>query len=118
MLKTDEILNLLKKTKEPMSFDQIWDKVKKEILKSQKNNDYDEKKIKADIYMSLMEDQNLIMIGDNYWNLKEKYSNDERINIEKTRMTEELEIELEIDDFENVDDDFEEDDTSEDFLES
>ncbi|NQX83328.1 MAG: DNA-directed RNA polymerase subunit delta [Mycoplasmataceae bacterium] len=94
MLKTDMIIKLLKNTKKPMTYDVIWDKVKIEVMDSFKE-DLDEFAIKTDLYMSLLEDEKLIMIGDNTWDLKEKYSNSKQASIIKSRMTEETEIILE-----------------------
>lgn len=93
MLRTDAVIKLLKTKKQEMSFDEIWANVKEETLKSIKK-EFTEDQIKADLYMSLIEEQALIMIGDSKWDLKEKFSYDEIHQIEKTRMTEELELDI------------------------
>ncbi len=93
MLKTDAVIKLLKQNKEPMSFDDIWTNVKEDTM-STINKEQEENVVKSDMYISMMEEQQLLMIGENKWTIKENYSFEEVHNIEKTRMTEELELEI------------------------
>ncbi len=94
MLRTDAVIKLLKTKKEEMSFDDIWTNIKEETL-STISKEQEESVVKSDLYMSLMEDQRLIMVGDNKWNLKESYSYSEIEDIKKSRMTDDVETELE-----------------------
>ncbi len=93
MLRTDAVIKLLKKNKTRMSFDDIWTNVKEDTMKST-TVDFEEAQVKADLYMSMLEDQALLMVGDNNWDLKENFSFDEANQIVKTRMTEELELDI------------------------
>ncbi len=99
MLKTDSVIKLLKKNKAPMSFEEIWAAVREETLSSVTSLDEvtNEKEIevKSSLYISFLEDQSLIMVGGHKWDLKDGYSYSEVNNIEKTRLTEEIELELE-----------------------
>ncbi len=94
MLRTDAVIKLLTKNKEEMSFDNIWINVKDETL-STITKEQEESIVKSDLYMSMMEDQRLIMVGDNKWNLKDSYSYAEIEDIKKSRMTDDVETELE-----------------------
>ncbi len=92
MLKTDAVIKLLKKEKQ-LSFDAIWNSVKDETIASisiEKN----ENEIKTDLYMSLMEDQTFIMLGDNNWGIKASYSYEEIDEIKKSRITDDIEEEF------------------------
>lgn len=91
MLKTDPIIKLLEDKKESMEYNSIWENVKKEVIESLKNN-LEESIIKTNLYMSMLEDERLIMIGDNNWDLKNKYSSAEQSIILRSRLTEEAEI--------------------------
>lgn len=94
MLRTDAVIKLLKNNKEEMSFDDIWTNIKEETL-STISKEQDESVVKSDLYMSMMEDQNLIMVGDNKWNLKASYSYEEIEDIKKMRMVDDVEPTLE-----------------------
>ena len=91
MLRTEEVRDFLEKSGKPVAFDNIWKNVKSEVIESLAV-DHDEDRIKADLYLSLMEDSRLIMVGDNTWDLKERYSLSNQGKIEKARMTEEIEL--------------------------
>lgn len=99
MLKTDSVIKLLKKNKVPMSFDEIWAAVREETINSVTSMDEltesKEIEIKTSLYTSFLEDQLLIMVGGHKWDLKDGYSYNEVNSIEKTRLTEEIELELE-----------------------
>ncbi len=94
MLRTDAVIKLLKNNKSELSFDEIWNNVKEETIASI-SKEQDENIIKADLYTSLLEDQNLIMVGDNKWNLKSSFSFEEVEQIKKSRITEDIEVPLE-----------------------
>ncbi|BDU67383.1 MAG: hypothetical protein TYPL_0360 [Candidatus Tyloplasma litorale] len=88
MLKTEEVIKILKSNKKPMLFNDIWKKVKKEITSSL-NNEVNEFAIKSDLYLSLMEDPKLIMVGNNKWDIRDKYSYSEIESLNKTLLIEE-----------------------------
>ncbi len=96
MLKTDTVIKLLKKEKKAMTFDDIWKTIKEETMSSLSKEGIEEFQAKSDLYMSLLEEQKLIMIGENKWDLKENFSHDDIALIERTRMTEELELDLDL----------------------
>ncbi len=93
MLRTDIVIKFLKKEKAKTSFDKIWAGVKEETLKTMPEGT-DENQAKADLYMSMMEDPDIIMIEGNNWDLKSNFSFEEVNEIVKTRMTEELELDI------------------------
>lgn len=93
MLRTDTVIKLLKSNKKPMTFEEIWKGIKVETMDSI-SVDSDEAQVKSDLYMSIMEDPDVIMIGDNKWDLKENFSFEEVNQIIKTRMTAELELDI------------------------
>ncbi len=94
MLRTDTVIKLLKNNKETMSFEDIWNSVKDETIASI-SKEQDEIAIKSDLYMSMMEDQTLLMVGDNTWGLKETFSYEEIEQIKKSRVTDDIETDLE-----------------------
>lgn len=94
MLRTDKVIELLQGKKHPMPFESIWKKIKEDTISSI-SKDMDETGVKAALYMSLLEDQRLIMVGDNNWDVKEKYSHNDQVQIEKIRVTEEIQLDLE-----------------------
>lgn len=94
MIRTDEVIALLKAKGKKMSFDKIWKEVKEPITESI-SVEMDEVQIKSNLYISLIEDEHVIMVGDNNWDLKERYSLDNLGVIEKSRMTEETELQWE-----------------------
>ncbi len=94
MLRTDAVIKLLTKNKTEMSFDDIWANVKDETISSL-TKEQDENITKSDLYMSMMEDQTLIMVGDNKWNVKAAFSYDEIADIKKSRATDDVEVDLE-----------------------
>lgn len=93
MLKTDAVIKLLKKNKQEMSFEDIWINVKDETISSL-NVEQEEGQVKADLYMSIMEDQTFIMVGENKWNIRSSYSYDEIDEIKKSRITDDVETNL------------------------
>ncbi len=94
MIKTNLVLDLLEKNSKPMNFNNIWDSIKNDVISSLKQKE-EEHKIKTDLYMSMLEDENLIMIGENNWDLKNKYTISKQIEIEKTRILDEEDLVLE-----------------------
>jgi len=94
MVKTDEVIKFLKTLKGPASFKEIWENVKDESFASIKKN-LSEEVMMSDLYLSLIEDERIIMIGGNNWELKEKYSIKDVSAIEKERLTEETTLSLE-----------------------
>ncbi len=94
MLRTDAVIKLLKTNKDTMSFENIWNAVKEETIASV-TKEQEEISIKSDLYMSMMEDQTLIMVGDNAWGLKESFSYEEIDGIKKSRVTDDVETNLE-----------------------
>ncbi len=93
MLRTDAVIKLLKKNKQDMTLDEIWANVKEETMKSI-SVEKDEVAIKSDLYTSMLEDQNLVMVKEGYWNLRTNFSFDEIAEIIKLRVAE-PDIELE-----------------------
>ena len=93
MLRTDEVREILKENGKPLSFDDIWKKIKSVVIDSIER-EYDESRLKSDLYISLMEDSRIIMVSGDKWDLKEKYSLKDQDLIDKTILTEELEISL------------------------
>ena len=94
MIRTDEVLALLKAKGKKMSYEDIWKKVKDSVMESL-TIALDEIQVKSDLYISLIEDENIIMVGDNNWDLKERYSLENLEVIERSRMTEETELQWE-----------------------
>ena len=82
-----------------MSFDVIWKQVKSDSLSSISKT-LSEEVMMSDLYLSLIEDERTIMVGDNKWALKDTYSLKDLSTIEKDRLTEEtvLNIDEESDD--------------------
>ncbi len=91
MLRTDAVIKLLKNNKTEMSFEDIWQNVKEQTIASI-SKEQDEITIKADLYTSMLEDQNLIMVGDNKWNIKSSFSYEEIAEIKKSRITAEDDV--------------------------
>ncbi len=91
MIRTDEVIALLKAKKNKMLYNDIRNSVKDSIMKSL-TVELEETQVKSDLYMSLIEDENIIMVGEGYWDLKERYSLENLQVIERSRMTEETEI--------------------------
>lgn len=94
MVNTKVVAETIKKNKDKMSFEQIWKAVKKEIMETA-GEGAEEISIKSDLYISMMEDQDIIMLGDNIWDLRDIYSFEEQQRIAKVRMTSEIELKLE-----------------------
>ncbi len=94
MIRTDEVLALLKAKGSKMSYEDIWKQVKGPVMESL-TTELDEIQVKSDLYISLIEDENVLMVGDNNWDLKERYSLENLEVIERSRMTEETEIQWE-----------------------
>lgn len=94
MIRTDEVLALLKAKGKKMSYEDIWKEVKDSVMESL-TIALDEIQVKSDLYISLIEDENIIMVGDNNWDLKERYSLENLEVIERSRMTEETELQWE-----------------------
>lgn len=91
MIRTDEVIALLKAKGNKLSYNDIWASVKDLVMKSL-TVELDENQVKSDLYISLIEDENAIMVGDGFWDLKERYSLENLEVIERSRMTEETEI--------------------------
>ena len=91
MLRTEEIRGILKETGKPMDFNTIWKKVGPAVMESVKDG-LDEDRVKSDLFFSLMEDSRIIMIGNEMWDLRSKYSLANQNIIQKARMTEEAEL--------------------------
>lgn len=89
MLRTDAVIKLLTKNKEPMAFDLIWSEVKEDTI-STLTKEFEENQVKADLYMSILEDQRFIMIGDNTWGLVSDYSPEEIAEFDKKRITDDI----------------------------
>lgn len=92
MLKTDAVIKLLKSKKTSMSFNDIWNEVKANYTSEKNTEEYI---IKSDLYISMIEDNNLIMLGGNVWDISNNYSKNEIQKISKDRITIETEIKLE-----------------------
>lgn len=92
MLETNSAIKFIEKQKKPVSFEEIWEKVKKETIESL-GKEFPEKSIKSDLYFSLIEDERAIMIGNNVWDLKSRHSLNDVLEIEKS-LTEEVELEI------------------------
>ncbi len=74
MLKTDIIVDYLKENGKT-SFKKIWDDLESEILSGINDSENAEIwELKSNVYLSMIQDFNLIMIGGNVWNAKESYS--------------------------------------------
>jgi DNA-directed RNA polymerase delta subunit len=93
MLKTGNVVKFMRTLKTPVSFDTIWTKLGVEITESL-GKEMPEEVVKSDLYMSLIEDERIIMVGQNEWALREAYSLSELSAIEKTVETEEAEVTL------------------------
>lgn len=91
MIRTDEVIAVLAAKGKKMSFEQIWKEVKVDVIASLKEG-LDEVQVKSDLYLSMIEDEHVIMVGDNFWDLKDRYSLENLEVIKKSRMTEETEI--------------------------
>lgn len=88
MLNTNVVIDLLSK-EETLAFEKIWTKVKKDLL-DELNSDKSEARIKADFYVSLLQDERLIMLGNNVWSLKSNYNLHESEDISKKILGDEL----------------------------
>ncbi len=74
MLKTDIIVDYLKENGKT-SFKKIWDDLESEILSNiNDSEDAEIWELKSNVYLSMIQDFNLIMIGGNVWDAKESYS--------------------------------------------
>ncbi len=74
MLKTDIIVDYLKENGKT-SFKKIWDDLESEILSGINDSENAEIwELKSNVYLSMIQDFNLIMIGGNVWDAKESYS--------------------------------------------
>lgn len=74
MLKTDIIVDYLKENGKT-SFKKIWDDLESEILSNINDSENAEIwELKSNVYLSMIQDFNLIMIGGNVWDAKESYS--------------------------------------------
>lgn len=91
MIRTDEVIALLKAKGTKMAYNEIWEEVKEPVMASL-TVQHDEIQVKSDLYISLIEDENIIMVGDNNWDLKDRYSLENLEVIERSRMTEETEL--------------------------
>ena len=101
MLKTKLIVDYLK-TNGQTHFEEIWKDIKEDIIEEINDKELEENTIKSNIFLSMIQDFNLIMIGGNIWNAKENYSleESEKINSSLYENLEEI-SENEVD-FENV----------------
>jgi len=86
MVKTDHVIKFLKTQDKPVSFDVIWKNVKAESMASI-TKELPEVTMMSDLHLSLMEEEKVIMVEDNKWFLKEKYSLKDLSEIEKDRLT-------------------------------
>lgn len=92
MIRTDKIVKLVKESKDPLTFDEIWNAVGKEIM--EELGETDEIVTKTDLYLAIMDDPKIIQVGENTWDLRSNYSFEKAQEIVRTRMTEELELEI------------------------
>lgn len=90
MLKTDHVVKYIESKKDPVSFEEIWKNVKKETISSL-GKTFPEEVIKSDLYHSLMEEEKIMMIGNNVWELKSRHSLKDVLGFEKS-LTEEYEL--------------------------
>lgn len=97
MLRTEKIFKILKGSKSPVDFDSLWEKIKDEFYPSS-NEKLTENQVKTDLYMTMLEDPGMIMIGSNKWDLKTRYSHDEQTSMARERITIETELNLEVTD--------------------
>ncbi len=81
MIDTNLVTDLIRE-KGSMSFEDIWEKISPQI-RAHFDKIEDESIFKSNVYLSMVENFNLIMIGNNVWDLKEKYTNAE---IEKIKL--------------------------------
>lgn len=72
MLNVDLAIDFITKTGKK-KFSEVWDHVKDDLFLEIKTIKK-EANIKSDFFISMMNDERLIMIGDDIWDLKEKYS--------------------------------------------
>lgn len=81
MLNINLVEKLLENSK-PLEFEKIWSKVKDDLLKDLQKTKDEEIKVKNDLLLSMIQDEKLIMIGNNTWSLRNKYSTaqQEKIN--------------------------------------
>ncbi len=56
------------------SFVKIWKSIKKETINQFHDQGLDTSRIKSDLHLSMMTNNNLIMVGSNTWDLVENYS--------------------------------------------
>ncbi len=92
MLETNSAVKFIESRKKSVSFEDIWTNVKKETISSL-GKEFPEEVIKSDLYLSLIEDERVIMVGNNTWELKSRRSLNEVLEIEKS-LTEEFELEI------------------------
>ncbi|AHK22628.1 hypothetical protein [Candidatus Hepatoplasma crinochetorum] len=72
MLNVDLAIDFITKTGKK-KFSEVWDHVKDDLFLEIKTIKK-EANIKSDFFISMMNDERLIMIGDDTWDLKGKYS--------------------------------------------
>ncbi len=75
MIDTNLVTDLIRENGS-MSFSDIWAKISPQI-KAHFDKIEDESVLKSNVYLSMIENFNLIMIGNNIWDLKDKYTNGE-----------------------------------------
>ncbi len=75
MIDTNLVTDLIRENGS-MSFNDIWTKISPQI-KEHFDKIEDESVLKSNVYLSMIENFNLIMIGNNVWDLKDKYTNSE-----------------------------------------
>lgn len=90
----DNIINFLKAKKNPISFDDIWEHISKDIDESTKTPEYT---IKANLFSSMIIDERLLMISDNKWDLRNRYTLDEVERINKISFSDSEDVEKELD---------------------
>lgn len=72
MLNVDLAINFIKKNG-AKKFDLIWENIKKDLFNEIETNKK-EAEIKSDFFISMINDEKLIMIGNEIWDLRENYS--------------------------------------------
>lgn len=72
MLNVDLAINFIKENG-AKKFDLIWNNIKKDLFNEIETNKK-EAEIKSDFFISMINDEKLIMIGNEIWDLRENYS--------------------------------------------
>ncbi|BDV03759.1 MAG: hypothetical protein HPPSJP_4800 [Candidatus Hepatoplasma scabrum] len=96
MLSVDLAIDFIKKNG-AKKFDVIWTNIKKELF-DQIDTIKKEPEIKSDFFISMINDEKLIMLGNEIWDLKENYSlqeiEDIKVNVFGSQIEKEDQIDL------------------------